>query len=931
MRAPFHKSGRAGWLLGLFLTASPGSGQASGPHHSNPILVPDDPSGFDLTWYGELDAAYFVQFSTDLTHWEYLDFSHRGQDQLVPFWYDCDDSATAMYLRIRWMANAPVGDADGDGASDDYEVGVLGSDPLVYEEDVKYLVDLDGDGIIDLDETTLGLDPNTADQPGSDEIAQAGPLLLTQVYESVYLFSEVMQAQGAPIPGTWTQQFWSQPTLGGTILQPVPLADFRQANASFEFPLDGEGLSRKFSFTDRLKNWKQSISLGMTHARVDPEPSGQAVNRWFARQSAHMVKLAFPAEKDEDFPFLEIPTYSVQETLTAYQRPRLDGESDRDYQIRLFGITGSGVEEAGVTLRTMTVPAGQRSSNILEVRPDVELVPAGNYRTTLRRLIPVLKAPEVLAVNSDFDEGRIDPTTGYAIPDCDDIPDVDRKTGSGNSELRLDTERDHLDGLYLDDERVTDDLHPGWFGIHPTAMPDHFWDGAEVTIRKLDRLDPDTGRPESGQVRFYAKWGDEKFGDYYGIEPYDFETLDPVNLVTRGINKKPSESVYGSASQIPDNAQFWMEGVRPGKITLEWRLKKGTIDVAYEQTFLVATQQTKLQWQMDLRYLIRLQTHDDPLGYHQVQLTPGQPAELVPYGSNEINVGNYLGGGFSYTDNIETMSEYYDYYRQCWDTDRALDWAGLARTVGCQVIAGLSDLQYGIEDFSFAADIVGTQSGLSALTADGFQQFQYALFHGGYLIFDDLAWQHEAFLRSGFHAIDYVYRNDNGDQENLKEDVLSAWEIIAEASARLLNGDSLQSVNLLLIESGRKIANQEQNRVIQPAYVKMGNVHNGLLLGATGPLSPSPFDGCVRFTAIHGGTENIGSQGRRWEWVESGLPNALYQSDGVIKAWSLKSDDFKQTTVMPLLAERGKEFSRILPILGAPIKVADHLEAPRKQ
>ncbi len=38
------------------------------------------------------------------------------------------------------------------------------------------------------------------------------------------------------------------------------------------------------------------------------EPSSQAVNRWSARQSAHMVKLAFPAQEDEDFPFLEIPT-----------------------------------------------------------------------------------------------------------------------------------------------------------------------------------------------------------------------------------------------------------------------------------------------------------------------------------------------------------------------------------------------------------------------------------------------------------------------------------------------------------------------------------------------------------------------------------------------------------------------------------------------
>jgi len=97
-------------------------------------------------------------------------------------------------------------------------------------------------------------------------------------------------------------------------------------------------------------------------------------------------------------------------------------------------------------------------------------------------LLPVEVAPEVLAVNSDFDEGRIDPATGYAIPDCDDIPGVDRKTGAGNGDLRIDTEREHLDGLYANDERVTDDMHKGWFGLNPTQLDDDFWDGAEVTI-----------------------------------------------------------------------------------------------------------------------------------------------------------------------------------------------------------------------------------------------------------------------------------------------------------------------------------------------------------------------------------------------------------------------------------------------------------------
>lgn len=38
------------------------------------------------------------------------------------------------------------------------------------------------------------------------------------------------------------------------------------------------------------------------------------------------------------------------------------------------------------------------------------------------------------------------------------------------------------------------------------------------TISKFDKSDPETNRPESGQVRFYAKWRDEN-GPYVGIEP----------------------------------------------------------------------------------------------------------------------------------------------------------------------------------------------------------------------------------------------------------------------------------------------------------------------------------------------------------------------------------------------------------------------------
>jgi hypothetical protein len=51
------------------------------------------------------------------------------------------------------------------------------------------------------------------------------------------------------------------------------------------------------------------------------------------------------------------------------------------------------------------------------------------YTLPVGYLLPIEEAPEVLDVNSDFDEGRVDTATGYAIPDCDDVYNVDRKTG----------------------------------------------------------------------------------------------------------------------------------------------------------------------------------------------------------------------------------------------------------------------------------------------------------------------------------------------------------------------------------------------------------------------------------------------------------------------------------------------------------------------
>jgi len=408
--------------------------------------------------------------------------------------------------------------------------------------------------------------------------------------------------------------------------------------------------------------------------------------------------------------------------------------------------------------------------------------------TVMVGLLPVEVAPEVLAVNSDFDEGRIDPATGYAIPDCDDVPNVDRKTGAGNGELLISADRDHLDGNYSDGDRITEDLHKGWFGVNPTQLGDDFWDGATVTIRKLDKVDEDTGQKESGQVRFYAKWGDT----YYGINAYDFNTLAPNNLVTSGVNARPGEGVYGSTSTIPDNAEFWMEGVRPGKITLEWRLQKGSIDVKHEQTFFVATQKSVADWKEEVRYQIRLQT----------KVASGGEVDIAAY--NPANgFRNLSSADPPEDDNRRRVQEIYYYYRQLYlQYDEPLEemmWAGMAKTAAAPIYGAMSDLST-YNQLQQAAALANIDIGGPGTNA----VIKGLLCNGQLQIFGDKGWPHRAFVASGIWALNHVAEN--------AEDALDIriWRNLAQG---IFDEDPFQ------IEfASRDLLLREQRDIIQESY-----------------------------------------------------------------------------------------------------------------
>jgi hypothetical protein len=383
-------------------------------------------------------------------------------------------------------------------------------------------------------------------------------------------------------------------------------------------------------------------------------------------------------------------------------------------------------------------------------------------------LLPIEAAPDVLAVNSDFDEGRIDPATGYAIPDCDDMPNVDLKTGSGNTKVELDAERNHLDGRFSQGDDVVDDLHKGWFGVNPKACSDEFWNGANITIRKIDKIDDDTGYKESGQVRFYAKWG----GNYYGIAPYDFQTLQAVNLVSAGVNLRPNEGVYGPSSTIPDGAEFYMEGVRPGKITLEWRLQKGSIDVKHEQTFLVATQKTKQSWIDEVYYQVKLQA-----------FVLGGDIDLKQY--NPVN-GFFLPNSANYKY-IQTI--YYYYMQLFQQYPEKFFWAGMAKTAGASVYAGMVDMA------TWKTSVFVTNQEVDKVLID-------FMIQGNKDIFVDMAWAHHAYAASGIEALDYVKSNEGVDITNF-----DAWRLVHEG---------IQESSITKLREGNKLILRREQEVVMP-------------------------------------------------------------------------------------------------------------------
>lgn len=847
------------------LTGTLGTLQAQLPDQSTSAYRVEE--GTLIEWTAHEGRTYFVQISDEadpLLRWVWAPAIEAGHGQVISYQFGGD--SVRGFARLKYIDEVPPAgttleqwDADGDGFPNAWEVthqlspldssGINGSqgdpdlDGLTNLEEFQHetdplVKDSDHDGLNDGWEIAHGLDPNDDGSTNPDNGSQGDP-----------------DGDGST---NGTEQSGNS--------NPGDAADFPVQLFSVTNQVRGNGTAT--AGTIRKTPWSTGLEFS--------KPRGQPIT--IPLIEGALAQMALPATATAAV--TEAPDHVTRTLL--HENPAVSGSasfytfssgavgtfthtrcwlhapakaSAREFKFlktTLHSDDSTGKELTGGEIVTLTIPAGQTySSDFLDLNPTTQAEDQVDHITDFR-LLPLEQGPEILDVNSDFDEGRIDPVTGYAIPDCDD------------SDLALQAVRDHLDGKFKQWENVTEDMHPGWFGVRPKFLDNEIWDGAEITITKANRTDPDTGYPESGQVRFYAQW--DTTSEYRGIVPYAFETGAPVNLAAGGIHGATTESVYGPPSALPSDSHFYMEGVHPGKITLEWRLRKGAVDVAFEQTFQVYTRKTALQWRTDLGYKIRLETLNDPSGEVWTEGIP-VPAE-------------------GYWTRMERACEYYDFYQECFISPlrsnpsgypHALDWAGLARLAGSQVIGGLSDSEYGRLATGTAEWVLDfVPSSLPIDVSDwalaDVHALQQALFMGGRDIFRSVGWQHHAYRSSGFWAISHVATTGDQDAVALRPNWIDLHK-------------GVLSHNKTLIESAAKeITRREQNEIIVPTWAVISSlgaafVDDIFTVVAKNPCTPHGLD----FTDLYPyslGSPSLSNTANRWTWIDSATPG------GILATWN---------------------------------------------
>jgi len=333
--------------------------------------------------------------------------------------------------------------------------------------------------------------------------------------------------------------------------------------------------------------------------------------------------------------------------------------------------------------------------------------------------------------------------------------------------------------------------------------------------------------------------------------------------------------LYGPNATIPkgEGVHYWMEGIKPGPITLEFKYTKGSLTFTHKQKFKVVTEQSKAAWQQEARNEILLET----------------------LGATDINNYQIAGGPFLdllqrkyFAMNKDNILAVYKHYEKIYMVGQEKHlWAGLAKLAGAPVYAGLSDAQWGRFGGYVMPSVMTLVSG--AILKD----IQTILVQANINIYRDLAWQFAAYRSSGILALRFVNDQDN-QQLNY-----AAWQQI---------DNGVEENNATKISNGNiELLRREQRDILSQTYIDLDSSVS--ILGfpvvswVFSILAENPVPGGPDFSTFSE-LRLLSNFNERWDWITR-------SSDGMWPLWTAASINTRKGWVEIPLRTRADDYNRV--------------------